>query len=142
MIVIDANILIYAYNEAAVQHPKARKWVETVFSGAEPVGLPWQTITAFLRLTTNPRLPVGRRKPEEAALIVDGWMQQPNVHLLAPSDDHWLVLRHTVISGQASGALVSDAEIAALTIASGGVLFTVDRDFARFPGLRWENPLQ
>lgn len=141
MIVIDANILIYAYNETSIQHPKAREWVETVFSGTDPVGLPWQTIAAFLRLTTNSRLPVGRRKPEEAVRIVDGWMDQPNVHLLAPSDDHWLVMRRMVIEGQASGVLVSDAEIAALTIASGGVLYTTDRDFARFPGLRWKNPL-
>ena len=68
-------------------------------------------------------------------------MNQPNVRLLAPGEHHWTLLRHTILEGQARGPLVSDAELAALTIEYGGVLHTTDRDFARFPGLRWTNPL-
>jgi predicted nucleic acid-binding protein len=82
------------------------------------------------------------RVPVNAALeAVDEWLQSPNVQVLVPGDRHWLVFRRMVIEGQASGALVSDAEIAALTVEYGGVLHTADRDFARFPGLRWVNPL-
>lgn len=142
MIVIDANILLYAYDELAIQHTKARAWIESVFSGSEPVGLPCQAIAAFLRINTNNKLPGPRFTIEQAAQIVDVWLDQPNVRLLIPSDDHWVLLRRLMIEGQASGLLVSDAEIAALTVASGGVLYTTDRDFARFPGLRWKNPLQ
>lgn len=141
MIVLDTNILLCAYNEAAVQHKQAREFVETVFSGTDSVGLPWQTIAAFLRITTNSKLPLGPRSVEQAVQIVDSWLDQPNVGVLGPSDDHWVLLRRMLFEGQASGVLVSDAELAALTIASGGVLYTTDRDFARFPGLRWINPL-
>jgi uncharacterized protein len=140
VIVLDVNILLYAYGAASPHHQKARACVEKLFSGAEPVGLPWLTIVAFLRIGTNPRLP-GARSITEAVNEVERWLRQPSVRILSPDDDHWPVLRQMVIEGQASGPLVSDAEVAALTIESGGVLYTADRDFARFPGLRWVNPL-
>jgi toxin-antitoxin system PIN domain toxin len=141
VIVLDANILLYAYDSSSSQHAKARTWVEEVFSGTAPVVLPWQTITAFLRITTNPRLPGHRFGIAEAAAIVDQWLEQPNIHVISQADGHWPVLRRTIMEGQASGAMISDAQLAALTIESGGVLHTTDRDFARFPGLRWTNPL-
>lgn len=140
MIVLDVNILLYAYGTASPQHEKARACVEELFSGAQPVGLPWQTITAFLRISTNSRL-AGARPVAEAAREIEEWLDQPSVRVLAAGDDHWPVLRRMVVEGQASGPLVSDAEIAALTIEYGGVLYTADRDFSRFPGLRWKNPL-
>ena len=141
MIVVDANILLYAYDSASSHHTKARAWIEETFSGTEPVGLPWQTISAFLRIMTNPRLPGERFTLQEAAPIVDGWLEQPNTQALAPGDDHWPLFRQMIVEGQATGGLVSDAHLAALTIEYGGVLHTTDRDFARFPGLRWRNPL-
>lgn len=141
MIVLDANILLYAYDAASSHHAKARAWVEAVFSGATPVGLPWQNISAFLRILTNPRLPGARFTLQEALQIVDSWLEQPNVRPLAPGEDHWALFRQMTVEGQASGPLVSDAHLAALTIEYGGVLHTTDRDFARFPGLRWTNPL-
>lgn len=141
MIILDANILLYAYDSTSSHHPKARAWIERTFSAAAPVGLPWQTISAFLRIMTNPRLPGERFTLEEAAQLVDRWLEQPNVRLLAPGDDHWPLLRQMMIDGQAPGALVTDAQLAALTVEYGGVLHTTDRDFARFPGLRWTNPL-
>ena len=141
MIVLDANLLIYAYDSGASQHRKARAWVEEAFSGTDAVGLPWQAIYAFLRFMTNRRLPGTRFTAQQASQIVDGWLEQPNVRVLAPEDRHWFLLRRMLVEGQASGALVSDAVIAALTMECGGVLHTADRDFARFPGLRWVNPL-
>lgn len=141
MIVLDVNILLYAYGTASPQHEKARACIEELFSGAEPVGLPWQTIAAFLRIGTNPRLG-GARPIAKAVQEVEEWLDQPSVQVLAPGDDHWQVLRRMVVEGQASGPLVSDAEIAALTIEYGGVLYTADRDFSRFLGLRWKNPLE
>ena len=140
MIVLDVNILFYSYSSVSPEYEKARKCVEKLFSGAELVGLPWQTIAAFLRISTNPRLP-GARPAIEAVEEVEGWLSQPNVRIVTPGDDHWRVLRRVMVEGQAYGPLVSDAQIAALAIENGAVLYSSDRDFARFPGLRWVNPL-
>jgi toxin-antitoxin system PIN domain toxin len=142
VIVLDANILIYSYDIGWSRHAKARAWAEETFSGSETVGLSWQAVCAFLRLMTNRWLPGSRFSLEQAAQIVDGWLRLPNVGILVPGEQHWSLLRRMVIEGQASGSLVRDAEIAALTIEYGGVLCTADRDFARFPGLRWKNPLE
>jgi toxin-antitoxin system PIN domain toxin len=142
MIVLDANLLLYAYDSSSEKHEQARKWVEHVFSGAEVVGLPWQTVAAFIRITTNPRIPGQRFSPEEVVRVVDQWLAQPNVKLLAPGDQYWALLRKLLIAGQARGPLATDAQLAALTMENGGVLHTTDRDFARFPELRWTNPLE
>ncbi len=141
MIVLDVNILLYAYGAASPRHREARAWLEKVFSGAEPVGLPWQTLAAFIRIVTNPRPPGFRRSAEEALRVVDEWLEQPNVRVLVSGDQHWSLFRRMIVEGQASGPLVSDAQLAAVTIEYGGVLYSTDRDFARFPGLRWMNPL-
>jgi hypothetical protein len=141
LIVVDANILLYAYDSTSSFHREALAWVERVFSSSEPVGLPWSTVGAFLRVTTNSRLRGERLTAKEAIEIVDGWFEQPNIRLLAPGDNHWPALRRMLLEGQASGPLVSDAQLAALTVEWGGELHTTDRDFARFPGLRWKNPL-
>ncbi len=141
MIVLDANLLLYAYDGKSLHHSKAYVWVTQIFSEPDPIGLPWQTISAFLRITTNNKLPGNRYSVEEAAQVVDEWVTRPNVRILSPGDDHWRLFRRMVVEGQASGALVSDARLAALTIEYGGVLHTADRDFARFPDLRWKNPL-
>jgi uncharacterized protein len=140
MIVLDANILLYAYGAPSPEHEKARACVEKLFSESELVGLPWQTITAFLRISTNPRLPIFRPMAE-VVQEVDQWLERRSVRALVPGDNYWAVLREMVVTGQAAGVLVSDAEIAALTIENGGILYTADRDFTRFPGLRWKNPL-
>jgi uncharacterized protein len=141
VIILDANILLYAYDSASSHHARARSWIERVFSEAKPIGLPWQTASAFLRIMTNSRLPGERFSLAEAVEIVDRWLEQPNVRLLAPGDDHWPLFRQMIVEGQAPGPLITDAQLAALTVEYGGILHTTDRDFARFPGLRWENPL-
>src|SRR3954462_1061562 len=99
MIILDANILLYAYDSGSSKHRKARAFVESVFSQAEPVGLPWQTIGAFLRIMTNTRLPGERFSLEEAVAVVDRWLEQPNVRLMAPGDDHWPLLRRMIVEG-------------------------------------------
>jgi toxin-antitoxin system PIN domain toxin len=141
VIVIDANLLTYSYDLDSAYHKKSHSWLEEVLSGVEAVGLPWQSVSAFLRVITNRRLSGMRVSLQQAVQVVDEWLQQPNVQILVPADQHWSVLRQMIVEGQASGPLVSDAEIAAITIEHGAVLHTADRDFARFPGLRWKNPL-
>ena len=141
MIVLDANLLIYSYNSGSSHHAGARAWLENTLSSIEVVGLPWQAVSAFLRVMTNPKLPAERFDLEQAARIVDLWLAHPNVQVLTPGAGYWPLFRRMVIEGRVAGPRVSDAEIAALTMEYGGVLYTADRDFARFPGLRWENPL-
>jgi toxin-antitoxin system PIN domain toxin len=141
MTVIDVNILLYAYDSASTLHIKARAWIEETFSSTSVVGLPWQTIIAFLRIATNPRLQGRRFTTEEAIGIVQAWIDQPNVRLLGSGEGHWQILSDLLINGQVRGPIASDAELAALTVEYGGILNTTDRDSARFPGLRWTNPL-
>lgn len=142
MIILDANLLLYAYDSSSQNHHAARAWVEQVFSGGEIVGLPWQSVAAFIRITTNPRIPGQRFTLDEVVQVVDQWLEQPSVRLLAPGDQHWSLLRNLLIEGQAWGPLATDAQLAALTIENGGVLQTTDRDFARFSGLKWTNPIE
>jgi uncharacterized protein len=141
MIVLDVNLLIYAYDTTCPDHLRARVWLEEILFSDEPVGLPWQTISAFLRIQTDPRIPGDRFTMEEAVAVVDQWLDLPQMHLLAPGAAHWFEFRRMLIEGQVRGPLATDAELAALTIEYGGVLYSNDRDFARFPGLRWVNPL-
>ena len=141
MIVVDANLLLYAYDPGSPDHKAARKWIEGAFSSVEIIGIPWQTVWAFLRIITNSKLPGQRVTLERAIEVVDMWLEQPNVRFLAPGERHWTLLRQMMSEGQAPGPLLTDAQLAAITIEYGGVLHTTDRDFARFPGLRWVNPL-
>jgi toxin-antitoxin system PIN domain toxin len=115
--------------------------MDTVFSGNELVGMPWQTISAFLRISTNPRLSGDRFPMEKAMGIVHQWMDLKQVRLLVPTERYWDLFQQMLIEGNVRGPLTTDAELAALTIEYGGVLYTADRDFARFQGLRWVNPL-
>ena len=140
MIVLDANLLLYAYDTGATEHKAARIFIESILSGSDAVGLPWQSIAAFLRIATNPILP-GRISMEQAVEIVAAWIEQPNVTLLCPGEKHWTTFCQMLDEGQVHGPMVTDAQLAALTIEHGGILHTTDRDFARFPGLRWKNPL-
>jgi hypothetical protein len=141
MIVIDVNLLLYAHMRSSPFFRTARSWFEKTLSSDERVGVPLQSILAFLRITTNKKVPLGRLEVDAALAIVDGWLQQPNVEVLYAGTDHWRFFRRMLLEGRASGDIGTDAHLAALTIEHGGTLYTSDSDFARFPGLRWKNPL-
>jgi len=141
VIVLDANILLYAYSFEAPEHSAARGYLERIFAAREKIGLPLQSIAAFLRIVTHPRLGRTRISLAEAVEVVDQWLSLPQVRVLVPGESHWHILRRMLIEGHATGRLVTDAQIAAVTVEFGGELQTNDRDFARFPGLRWQNPL-
>ena len=142
MILIDANLLLYAYDPSSLQHHAARNWLESTFSKPELIGLPWLTLLAFVRISTNPRALENPLSVAEAGAIVSDWLERPTVIVLNPGDRHWQILRDMMIKGQARGALVTDAHLAALAIEHGATLATTDRDFARFPGLKFFNPLE
>ncbi len=141
MLLIDANLLIYAYNASAVQHSAARRWLESAMAGTEPVGLAWVVILAFLRLSTSRHVPARPLTMDEATHIVDAWLEAPVVELVGPTPRHWTVFKEQLKAGQSRGGLATDAHLAALAIEYGATLCSADRDFARFPGLRFVNPL-
>ena len=141
MILLDANLLLYAYDPSSPHHHAARNWLEKTLSAREQVGLPWMTLLAFVRISTSPRPLEHPLSLTEAADIVAAWLERPMVTLLNPSERHWEILRALMTEGQVHGALIMDAHLAALAIEHGAILATTDRDFARFPGLKFFNPL-
>lgn len=141
MIVLDVNVLLYAHMRVSPFHEIARAWFEETLSSTARVGIPLQSAMAFLRITTNQSVPLGRLEMGKALEIVESWLEQPNVQLLYPSEGHWPIFRRMLLEGRAGGVLSTDAHLAATTIEHGGTLHTTDSDFARFPGLRWKNPL-
>jgi toxin-antitoxin system PIN domain toxin len=141
MILVDANLLLYAYDPGAAEHQGSRAWLETMLSGSALVRFSWLTLWAFLRITTNPRIFERPLTVPEAAAHVSSWLAQPSAGILEPGERHWDILRQLAQDGQAAGPLVMDAALAAIAIEHGATLCTTDRDFARFPGLTWINPL-
>lgn len=142
MILLDANILLYAYDSASASHAAARSFLEARFSGRAPVGLAWSTIVAFLRAGTNPRIRQSPMSMKEASAHVRGWLARPNVPLLEAGPRHWEILERLLIEAKVAGNLVSDAHLAAIAIEHGATLMSSDHDFARFRDLAWEDPLE
>ncbi len=142
MILVDANLLLYAYNPSSPHHSAARDWFEATMSGSEPVGFAWVTLLAFVRIGTSARALEHPLPTAEAGDIVSEWLASSITTLLNPGERHWQILRDLMTRGQVRGPLVTDAHLAALAIEHGAELATTDRDFARFPGLKFFNPLQ
>ena len=142
MILIDANVLIYAYHPTANQHERSKEWLEGAIESGESIGLAWITILAFLRITTSPKPFTIPLTPEEAGATVAAWLSRPAVSVLHPTERHWPILGRLISEGQCRGPLVMDAHLAALAIEHGATLCSTDRDFTRFKGLRLLNPLE
>ena len=141
MILIDANLLLYAYHPRAEQHAASRAWLETVLSGPELVRFAWLTLWAFLRISTSSRVFERPLSASEASGVVSSWLAAPATGVLDPGERHWEILKDLMGVGQTAGPLVMDAALAAIAVEHGATLYTTDRDFVRFPGLRWTNPL-
>ena len=141
MILIDANLLLYAYDPDSDAHQASRRWLEGVLSENDLVRFAWLTLWAFIRIATNPRVFVHPLSAAEAHNVVASWLQQPNAGVLEPGDRHLEILGTLLRTGQASGGLTMDAALAAIAIEHGATLFSTDRDFARFSTLTWRNPI-
>lgn len=140
MIVVDANVLLYAYDRSDPRHRAAARWLESTIGGDGEVGLALTTVLAFLRISTDPRVYQTPVAAAHAIELVESWLARANVHVVGPTDRHWTTLADLVAAGQARGPVLMDAHLAALTIEHGATLATVDRDFSRFPGLRTIDP--
>ena len=142
MILIDANLLIYAVNSDAPRHPPAREWLDRALSGSVPVGLPWICLLAFLRIVTHSRVFSRPMQPDTAIDIVGEWLEQPIVDAVYPGDGHWPILRNLLRTTGTGGNLTTDTHIAAMAIERGATVCSADHDFKRFPGVHHVNPLE
>lgn len=142
MKMLDANILLYAYDRSSLHHAPCLEWLQSAFNGEEQVALPWQTLLAFVRLATNPRVVPNPISGEAACHVVSKWLAYPNVTVPNPADEFWDRFCAQVTEAQVKGPLVTDAALAALALEYGATLCTTDKDFRRFRGLRVENPLE
>ena len=142
MILLDANVLLYAYNATFPQHERSRAWLEQTLSSQTFVALSWQTILAFMRIGTNPRAFPEPWTSEEALAIVAEWLTYPTVVVLQPAERHWDIFTRLVRGGRVSGPRLMDAHLAALAVEHGATLCTTDTGFRVFPGVRLVDPLE
>jgi len=141
VILVDANLLLYAANHAAAEHERAHAWLDERLNGTARVGLPWPSLLAFLRLASNPIVVRKAVAPAEAWRQVEEWLSCDQVWIPLPAARHIELLADFLKRPFVTTRLVSDAHLAALAIEHGLTLCSTDGDFARFPGLRWHNPL-
>jgi uncharacterized protein len=141
VILLDANLLIYAIDEDSPHHARARRWLEETLSADTWVRLPWIVILAFVRVTTRSGIMRNPLSPEQALDFVDSWLQQPFVTAIGPGEHHWPILRNLLRASGTAGNLTSDAHLAALAIEHGCRIASADSDFKRFAGVSHWNPL-
>ena len=140
MQIVDANVLLYAVNEAAPHHARARAWLDGALAGREPVGFDWTVLLAFLRLATHPAVFARPLPAAEATDVVRAWLAQPPVVIVEPTRRHADLLAGLLAEAGTAANLVNDAHLAALALEHDAVLVTFDADFGRFAGLRRETP--
>jgi toxin-antitoxin system PIN domain toxin len=141
VILVDANILLYAEDQLSSRHAAARAWWDAELSGNSPVCLCWTVLGAFIRIGTNPRVFEHPLSLDQALARIQSWMDQPCTRIISPTERHWTVFQKLLRDGQAVANLVTDAHLAALAVEHGCELISTDSDFSRFPGVRWRNPL-
>jgi toxin-antitoxin system PIN domain toxin len=142
MIIPDANLLIYAHNEAAKDHERAKAWWQDSLAKPEIVGLSWLVLIAFVRVSTNRKAFKEPISVQEATDLVDSWLALPRVQMLQPGHSHAEILFGYLNELGTGGNITSDAHLAALAVEHQATIYTADSDFARFSGLRWKNPLK
>lgn len=137
----DANVLLYALNTEAQHHEPARAWLESALNGAETVGFAWNVLLGVVRIGTSPSAFAEPLTADEAIAIVQGWLNTETTTIVHPTPRHAEILGDLLAAAGTAGNLTSDAHLAALAIEHGATIVSTDHDFARFPGVRWTNPL-
>jgi len=142
MLLIDVNVLIYAFRADSQDHARYRVWLEQALDSEALCCLSDLVLSSVARITTHPRFARRPATLEEALRFVDWLREQPNCVPVAPGPRHWQIFKELCRAAGVRGALVTDAYFAALAIECGAEWVTTDRDCTRFPGLRWRHPLQ
>jgi len=138
---IDANILLYAVDERSTHHRRAKAWLTEQLNGPRRVGLPWQSLAAFLRIATHPRAFEHPLDPPTAWQLVTNWVEAPAAWVPEPGPDYARLLGALVVGHEVRGNLVPDAVLAAIALEHGIPVCSADTDFARFTEIQWINPL-
>jgi toxin-antitoxin system PIN domain toxin len=138
---IDASLLLYSVDSLSPEHERASVWLAEQLNGDRRVGIPWESLTAFVRIGTNPRATTRPLQPAEAWRFVEAWLAAAPVWIPVPTESHADVLGDLIRTHRVGGNLIPDAHLAALAIEHGLELCSTDTDFARFPEVRWRNPL-
>jgi toxin-antitoxin system PIN domain toxin len=138
---IDANLLLFAVDETTAAHGRVAPWLAEQLNGERRVGLPWESLTAFVRIASNPRASRNPLRPDDAWGFVEDWLATPTAWIPLATDRHADVLGALVRKYQLAGNLIPDAHLAALAIEHGLEICSADTDFARFTEVRWHNPL-
>lgn len=141
MRLVDANILLYAFINRFEQHEAAKRWLDQRLNDAVPLGLPWPSLLAFIRLVTNPRIFERPFGVPQAWKQVEEWLACPCVWVPKPTDRHGAILKGLLDGSGVKSSQIHDAHLAAMALEHGLTLISADADFSRFKGLRWENPL-
>lgn len=141
MLLIDVNVLVYAHRQESLRHAEYRGWLESVVNAADPFGMSEHVLAGFLRVVTHPRVFNPPTPLATAMKFVQEINGHPNRVRVAPGNRHWQIFRDLCKTAGATGNLVPDAWLAALAIESNSEWITTDRDYSRFPGLRWRHPL-
>jgi uncharacterized protein len=141
MILLDANVLIYAVDTDAAHHDAVRPWLEKTLRGSAQVGLAWVVVLAFLRITTHPKVMRTPLAPQAAVAYVDEWLALPCVDRVVPGEQHWAIMKNLIGAAGTAGNLTTDVHLAALAIEHGYAIASTDHDFRRFAGLRCVNPI-
>ncbi len=141
MLLTDVNVLLYAHRRDATDHNRYKAWLDGVIAGEAAFGVSELVLSGFVRVATHPRV-FKQPAPFDTALeFADRLRDHPNAVAVAPGERHWEIFERLCHEAGAKGNLIPDAYLAALAIESGSEWVTTDRDFARFPGLRWKHPL-
>jgi len=138
---VDANLLLYAVDRGSSFHEAARSWLTEQLTGARRVGLPWQSLAAFLRIATHTRAFERPLDPAEAWRRVTDWLNSGPAWIPEPGERHAVILGELIVRHDVRGNLVPDAQLAAVAVEHGLTVYSADTDFARFTDVRWENPL-
>lgn len=138
---VDANLLLYAVHKGTPQHRRAAAWLTEQLNGPKRVGLPWQSLAAFLRISTHPRAFQRPLAPTTAWELVTDWLSAPVAWIPQPGPEHARILGELLTAYEIRGNLVPDAQLAALAMEHGVPICSTDTDFARFRELRWIDPL-
>jgi toxin-antitoxin system PIN domain toxin len=136
MTILDANVLVYLHNADADQHAVSWQWMESTLAAEELIGIPWHSFLAFLRITTSPGIMQRPLRLTEAAEVISGWLDNPQVVVPSPGRRFWKVLESLAVDSGTQGRGWSDAYLAALAMEHGAGLVTFDRDFRKYRGLR------
>ena len=142
MIIPDINLLVYAYNSDAPFHDASKAWLESCLSGRKSVGFPWVVMLGFVRIMSSNAVLTDPMEPLEAFEHVRSWLTCTQTQIVNPGPRHLAILAEIMQESRASGRLTTDAHLAAIAIETQSELHSNDLDFARFPGLRWRDPLE